>query len=374
MSEGTVRTPRILVIHRRYAGDLILLEPFLRNLRSAHPDAWLVLVADPGYADVLRGCDSIDAIAELPRGFDFGAWRRFLAEIATEPFDLAFDLTRNERSALALVLSRSRRRVSYDVEGDIAVRRRRSMDAWRRRLVTTDVLRVTRTEQKSMHIVDWHNRLLERVGIPAPHTVPGLSIDMKDRRRASALLERELGATPGRRVLVHVGARKEAKRWPTARFAALADGLDEELGCLPVLVAGPGEERVLRSVVQARARSGGAVLETAPDLALLYGLAAECDLYVGNDSAPAHMAAAVGTPACVLFCDASPVVWRTRGSRDRCLQAPLPCGDACVRPGVCAPGADRYCVRRIGVEEVMRAVGAMLAEKRASPVAANRTD
>lgn len=352
------RRPRILVVRRRYLGDLILLEPFLRNLREAYADASITVVVDQGYADILRGCESIDCIAEFPTGGSLrarlGAWRAFLADIATERFDLAFDLARNERSAVAVLLSRAQRRVSYEIVDDISHRRRRPIDVWRRRLVTPEQIQATRAEQKTFHTVDWNNRLLEKVGIPTPHRAPRLSVDPRDREHARALLDDRLGprdpAQP--RVVLHIGSRKPSHRWPIERFAAVADWLETNCGCRTVFTAGPEHAELLAQAVSARSVSAPAFIEAPPTLGILYGLLAECDLFVGNDSGPSHMAAAVGTPTCVLFSDSSTAVWRTLGPDDTFLQAPRPCGDACVRPGLCAPGAQRWCVQRITEDEV----------------------
>jgi len=365
------RRPRILVIRRRYLGDLILLEPFLRNLREAYPDAWITVVVDQGYADILRGCDSADRLAEFPtRGSlraRLSAWRTFLADVAAEPFDLAFDLARNERSAVALLLSRAKRRVSYEITNDISHRRRRPIDRWRRRLATPEQIEATRAEQKTFHTVDWNNRLLAMVGIPTPHRAPRLSVDRQDRERARRILDDLLGPRdPDQpRVLLHIGSRKPSHRWPIERFAAVADWLETDCGCRAVFTAGPEHADLLAQAVSARSASAPAFLEAPPTLGILYGLLAECDLFVGNDSGPSHMAAAVGTPTCVLFSDSSTTMWRTLGPDDEFLQASRPCGNACVRPRVCAPGAERWCVQRITEDEVKSTLEMMLERLRA---------
>lgn len=120
----------------------------------------------------------------------------------------------------------------------------------------------------------------------------------------------------------------------------------------------------------ARTGTAGGCVEAPPTIRLLFALLAEAHLFLGNDSGPAHMAAAVGTPTCVLFSDASTAVWRTLGPNDEFLQAERPCGDACVRPGVCARGSARWCVQRIGVDEVVETLHHMLSRETDRPTLA----
>ncbi len=359
--------PRIMVIRRRYIGDLILLEPFLRNLREAYPRAWISLVVDEGYGDVLRGCSSLDAIVELPVGGGLvrqvRGWRAILRGGALKRVDLAFDFARNERAAVMLALARARRRVSHEISDDAAVTRRRWSDRVRRKLMTTDLVRLERAEQVRLHTVDFNNLLVQRVGIDAPHRVPVLPVDDEDRARARSILRGSGVSLDSRRgvVLLHLGGRGLAKQWPPERFARVADALEGQLGCETVVSAGPGELDLLRRFDQARARLGGAVLDQPIDLRLFYAVLAECALFVGNDSGPAHMAAAVGTPSCVLFGASRTTMWRSLGDLDEVLQPSLPCGDSCVRPESCAPGSDRFCVRRISVDEVVTRVRELFA-------------
>ena len=356
----------ILVIRRRYIGDLVLLEPFLRNLKSAYPRAQLVLIADQGYGDALRNCESIDRILELPRRGPLrerlAAWRQVIRGLRGPRFDLAFDLARNEQAAVTLLLSRARRRVSFEVRGEAGVRRRKPLDIWRRRLLTTDLVQLDRADQIRTHVVDWNNGFLRSVQIPTPHRKPQIPIRHEDRKRArdilKVLLERE---APGRPfALIHLGGRGDAKKWPTERFAQLADILEEEFDHAPVLTAGPGEESILHETQRHRKLGGGALLEAPTSLGTLSALMAEAAVVIGNDSGPAHMAAAARTPTCVLFGATRPTMWRTLGESDQYLRPSVPCGESCVRPQECSPQKGRYCVQRIEVNEVVASLARIL--------------
>jgi hypothetical protein len=115
--------------------------------------------------------------------------------------------------------------------------------------------------------------------------------------------------------LLHIGAGSPAKCWPPERFAELAREL-RDTGLSPVALVGPVErERGLASLP-------GADAVAQPDtLEALAGLIANCEVFVGNDSGPAHLAAAIGVPTVALFGPSSPVHFRPLGRRVQVVSA-----------------------------------------------------
>jgi len=112
-----------------------------------------------------------------------------------------------------------------------------------------------------------------------------------------------LYATPVQRArpyaVIHALASAADKMWPAANFVAVARFLRDEMTLEPVFIGGPGEDL---SSFGEFATQAGSLEETK---ALLAGAA----LFVGNDSGPAHMAAAFGRPVVVLYGASDPVVW-----------------------------------------------------------------
>src|SRR4029077_5114653 len=114
-----------------------------------------------------------------------------------------------------------------------------------------------------------------------------------------------LFATPSHRktpyAVLHPKASTEDKTWPAVKFLKLAEHLEKQLGIDPVFIAGPGES--LQEFNRYPAMAGASLEEIK---ALLAGAA----LLIGNDSGPAHMAAAFGLPIVVLFGSSDPEIWR----------------------------------------------------------------
>jgi ADP-heptose:LPS heptosyltransferase len=357
------RRPRILIVRRRYLGDTVLMQPFVRNLRARWPEAWISIVVDTPYAEVLADVEELDEVVEMPVGrLGFGGhlrrWGRALRAVGGTPYDLAFDFQRNERAQLLVLLGRARRRVTMTSPER----------ALRRRGLYTDVLEATPEDEATLHTVDLNNRLLEAVGVPTPHRVPALPVSEGEKATARAILDGSAGAAPtpgGPLLMVHPGSGAEARRWPPASFARVADHAACRHGAEVAVLAGPGEETLAGAVVEAMTE-GARVIRAPGSLRTLAALLAEAELLLCNDSGPMHLAAAVGTSVCALYGAESDVTWAPlgtpRAAGHRTLRPSLPCGPACVSPAGCVSGdvMRMHCIRRIPEEDVIAAVDAQL--------------
>jgi len=107
-----------------------------------------------------------------------------------------------------------------------------------------------------------------------------------------------------RRIGIHPGVGKgyEIKRWPLQCFRELLDRIVNDFEAEPVLFAGPGEEREIQSL-----RSNRIGIVATPDIGSLFDALGSCDLFIANDSGPAHAAASIGVPLIVLFGPTDPV-------------------------------------------------------------------
>jgi heptosyltransferase III len=102
-------------------------------------------------------------------------------------------------------------------------------------------------------------------------------------------------------VCIHPGASRPAKTWNDARFAAVADWILAHYHAQVVFV-GSEAERVTETAVRASVKERGTIwLTGALTLDEVAALLVDAKLFLGNDGGPAHLAAAAGTPAVVLF-------------------------------------------------------------------------
>jgi len=277
-------SPRILVVRLRRLGDLLLSTPTLRAVRLAYPLARLDVLVSAGFGDVLRGNPHADTVMRLPRGV--AGFRRVLWTCRRTRYDAVLDLQSSARSAPLVLLSGAPVRVGW--------RKRWTRDWVYNRLVPgwDDPVYLARNML----------RMAAAIGIPSPPDLSlALALTAADREHAAALFK---GASidPSRPVCaLSVVAKVARKAWPLERYAELADWLSAECGVQVVLTSGPGELQQVEAVV-GRMRARPQLWNYGPTS--VHGLGAiyeRCQLWIGNDGGPKHVATAVGCPTVVIL-------------------------------------------------------------------------
>lgn len=186
---------------------------------------------------------------------------------------------------------------------------------------------------------------------PEPGSVATLSLGLteEDRLRAAEWLVAK-GLGPGF-VAMAPGSIWGTKRWPG--YAGLAAALDR-----PVVIVGGPEDRVLAESVAAAAPGRAHVAAGELPLRVTAALLEKARVLVTNDSAPLHLASAVGTRVVAVFGPTVPAFgFGPRGSTDRIVEhGTLPCRPCSSHgPPVCPLGHHR-CMREISVERVLELV------------------
>ncbi len=123
-----------------------------------------------------------------------------------------------------------------------------------------------------------------------------------------ALLSAGPAPVAGAYTVLHPFASTPEKTWPAERFLAVAEHLTS-----PVFLAGPHDDPAAFAKFR--------VVQNAP-LAEVKSIIAGAQLFIGNDSGPAHMAAAFGVPSVVLFGPSDPVTWAPWKTEARVLASP----------------------------------------------------
>lgn len=336
--------PNILVIRRRYLGDVVLLGSFLRNLKLRWPEARVRVAVEPAYAGVLALNPDAGPPLPFPRGA--AAWPGFVRALRRERFTHVFNLDNTEGTALAARLSGAPFRLGLHHGG------------YRLKLrgCYTHAVNDPNEEHESRPITEYYLRALGPAGVP----VATREVRLVPREADLAAMARVVGAA-GPVLLVHPGSRSPWRIWPAERFAEVCDRAQDELGAQVVLAGGPGDRDLLEEV-RRRARSHLLVPPDALTLPRFAALARLARAVLCHDSGPMHVAAAVGTPVVALYGSQNAALFRPAGEGHRLLQPPLPCTD-CVAPGRCVPG-DSYrnrCVQRLDAAEVFAAVRDQLA-------------
>jgi lipopolysaccharide heptosyltransferase I len=288
---------RILIVKLGAVGDCLHGLVAASVLRRERPDAVIGWLVETKSQEVVLGHPLLDHVhvwnrkatsADFSEGRLRDAWReieRTIHEVRAVGYDVAIDLQNLFKSGFFAWRSGAPMRIGFSRmrEGNF--------------LFTT---RRVRTSEAQRHMVHRYLSLLAPLGITARDDPPAVPIMVPDdqRRATDSFFERSV--PPGRPVVaINPAASLSPKVWPAERFAAVADRLVETHGITPLLIWGPGEEPLVDHVRQAMKRP--ALIAPPTTIKELAHLFTRCALYVGNDSGPMHLAAAMGCAVVGLF-------------------------------------------------------------------------
>ena len=311
---------RALVVKLRHHGDVLLAAPVLSVLKAHAPRLEIDALVYDDTAPMLAGHPALAQLHIVGRDWrTLGAWaqfseeRRLLRMLRSRGYDLLVHLTEHPRGAwLSRLL-----RVRHSVAPHMADRGR-----WWRKSFTHLYPLV-----RNRHQVEVNLDALRRIGVyPALNErkvqfVPGTDAEHK---LAS------LGLPQGF-VHMHPASRWTFKCWPAERNAQLADRLAAE-GHQVVLTAAPQETDFIGQVL---AKTASKPMNLAGKLSLkeLGALTARARLFIGVDSMPMHLAAAMGTPTIALFGPSNEEQWAPWNVEQRIVTTThscRPCGvDGC---------------------------------------------
>lgn len=331
---------RLSVRLPNWLGDTVMAVPALRALREALAGTE-ILLAGP-WARLLDGQGLADTLVVYPR-----SWRgrlRAAGRVRDFDADTVLLLPNSLEAAAAAVLWGGRRRVGFARGG--------------RSWLLTDAVEPPRPR---LHQADEYARLVERLDVAVGPRDPKLAppaADSPERERVRALLA-AAGAPAGgqgrRLVGVHLGAAYgSAKVWHRARVAEFCTLLGGT-GDVAVLLGAPEDAPAVAEVLAA-APAVSLVGRDSPEL--LPALLAELDALVSGDTGVAHLAAALGTPAVVLFGPTDPELTAPRGPVAVVRHA-VPCAPCFYR----ACPIDHPCMRLLEAATVSARVDALAARR-----------
>ena len=286
---------KALLVRLRSIGDTVLMTASLGALKSWRPDIEVAVLSEPLAAPVLDAHPFVDNLIIADKSLASRA--RLVSRLRREKFDIAFNMHGGTTATLIAALAGAKHTFGY----------RGHRQSWMlgSRAPSPDVI----LGRARVHSVEQQLALLHWAGVPWPERRPQLDLAVSpeagarvyDKLARVGLTERAAFAC------VSPAAALESKRWEAAGFAAVADHLRERWNLRSVIIAGPGQEHVA-SEVAAATRAGARVLTglSLKEMIALIGLA---QVFVGNDSGPMHIAAALKRPVVAVFGSSNADVW-----------------------------------------------------------------
>ncbi len=333
----------ILVVQTAFVGDVILVLPLLAFLHEMFPRSRITAVTIPAAAELLAGHPAIHSVIVYDkRGGDRGL-RGLLAtaaRIRAAGFEAAVIPHRFLRSALLCRLAGIPVRIGFDTSAG--------------RFLLTHTVRYAGIDSEIRRNLS----LAVPLGVPSPpFALPRLYPSPLDGIVVDGFLRGSFGEDPvppgAPCVAVAPGSVWNTKRWPESKFVSLIRYLLDD-GTRVVLIGGAADRDLC-----ARLRGslpGRRLADASGRLSLLESaeLISRCAVLVSNDSAPVHMAAAMGVPVVAIFGPTLPSFgFAPPGPGDRVVETmDLPCRPCSMHGGTRCPTGTFDCMNRISAERV----------------------
>ncbi len=264
--EDLPRGSRVAILRLRSLGDCVLTTPALDLLKRCRPDLRLAVMVEDRFRAVFEHNPDVELILP-PELAPLRSWRP----------RLCLNLHGGSRSTWLTALSGARWRAGYA--------------HFRQPFVYNE--RIPRAQQilgeeRTVHTAEHVASAMFRLGVPlAPIPRAKLCLERDAPRRANAF------------AVIHPFAATPGKTWAASGFVEVAEHL-KDAGLEPIFLGAAADDF--------SAFRGFRNLQGAP-LAEVKALLSRASLFAGNDSGPAHMAAAFGVPVVAIFGESNPAIW-----------------------------------------------------------------
>jgi heptosyltransferase-3 len=356
---GEVR--RALVVKLRHHGDVLLSSPVFSVLKKRAPALEIDALVYADTAPMLALHPALTELHTIGRNWrSLGTlgrigneWRLFRC-LAARRYDLLLHLSESWRGAWLARALRPR--------WSVAPLRRGASPRWHASFTHL----VPAPLASGRHVVESNLDALRRIGIqPAPNERELVLEPGEDARRRIGTLLAAGGLQPGRFIHVHPTSRWQFKGWTTAGWVAIIDRLQAGGWRVALTAAPDAAERQTAAEVQRRLARPALDLSGQLSLKELAALAGEARLFIGVDSAPMHIAAAMRTPAVALFGPSGADLWGPWGTPRRGRHQVVASTRHGCRPcGLdgCGGGKVSDCLETLEADRVWQAVSGELQE------------
>jgi lipopolysaccharide heptosyltransferase II len=340
-----IQTVLVLMMDR-HLGNLVVSLSVMISLAKYFQDCDVHFALDSAYKEVVETVDGLGNIIYFPRREIYGSsllkrtmlYLRFIHDLRSTHCDATIDLQGGDASSIATLLSGASHRVGksnakrpyiYNKKVDLPV---------------------------GKHKVHSYTKIAEALGarIDDPYYRLHSSVPRRDSLNKSLKLQ---GVSSDRPIIsVHAGAGNIHKQWTTEGFTEITDWLFSE-GFQVVFV---GADRDLDKTKAIMSKLNHKAYDLGGSLSLgeLMALFEMSSLFLGNDSGPMHLAAAVGTPVVGLFGPVDEKRWRPLSPNSAVLRGHEPCEDCRNQRKNCH---DFPCITTLPPDKVKQAISELLA-------------
>lgn len=278
---------KILIVRPDMIGDVVLATPLIKACRDNFPDAHIAMVVSKLTKDLVMNNPYLNEVI-VTKGIGIKNLirdRDTIKSIREKRFDLAFVLFSAFSCNLFVFLTGATHRIGYGDRGS--------------KFLLTKSLSRDAMQLDIVHNIDLNLNLLKAIGGEVESKQLYVSVYEESEARASNFFQEHGIGAGDMVVLIHPGSRKEYQRWPASSFSKLADRLIDELKVRIILLSGPLDGEVVKSVVGQM--HNYPVVASGLSLRDVISLIKKCDLYIGHSTGTTHIADALGKTAIMIM-------------------------------------------------------------------------
>jgi len=339
----------ILIVRSAYIGDVVMSLPILKPLKKRFPQARITFLASESARPVLENNPFIDDIITYSPFWFYPTPKRayfsFMKQMRRKRFDIVIEARGDIRDLLLLVFPlKATHRISHDVGGGGFL-----------------LSHIVPSKGRN-HRVDYHLEIARFLGCDESDAVEwGMYLSDDEREQCSALLARHTLADSF--IAVHPGSRVPLKAWPEDRCARLYDLLITAYNSPLVIFGAEGDRAVIGRIVAAM-KQRPIVMAGSLGLREFAALVSRADIFICNDSAPMHIAAALKVPTVALFGPSKSKETGPYGTNMRVVEKDFPCRFCCDET-TCSHKTYHSCMLAIEPDDVFAVCNDLVAALRA---------
>jgi len=348
MTLKTENIKKILIIKISAIGDVLMATPAFHAVRKSFPWSRIYLLVGNWSKEIISSNPHIDEIITIEDEVFFKPWKilsllRFILRLRRLRFDMIIPLHRSFAFSLFSFLIGAPERVGFDES-------RRNF-FYTKRIATTP----------SMHEVDKYLQVVKSAGVRVNEIDKRMYIKIEESSFINEILDNYPVSEGDLTICICPGGginpktKLPLKNWRIEKYAKLADELIGKFGSR-VIVVGSKEEKFLGEELKRLMRHKfiNLVGQTSiPDLAYLIS---RCQLFIGSDSAPMHIADAVGTRTIALFGPTDSRVWGPYNKNNRIIKNELFCSPCYKNDGKPPKCSTKECMESIMVDQVIEVI------------------
>lgn len=320
-AEDKLQIKRILLITLSNVGDIVLTTPVIDVLRREFPAARIDVMVGPRGKEIFEKDPRVFKLIIYDKHINIAQKRRLQLKLKKLRYDLCVDI----RNTIFPLLIGPKFRTGT----------------------------IQHFPKEVIHARDKHLHRLRSIGIDDLRSASTIHVTREDEEAAEALLRAE-GIT-GPIVVINPGARSHLKRWTTDGFAAVADRLRKECGA-DIVFIGQEEDAAVVAEVTGRMKTRARTIVNKTNIRELAHILKRSKLLITNDSAPLHIACAVGAKVLAIFGPTDPARYGPTGEFDTSVFKKLFCS-----PCEKAECAYHYeCMKLVTADEVFDTARMML--------------